>query len=274
MITKPDKADGLRRNAQAKRREAFEKVERGIQQLIKEKRPINFNQVAEASGVSKAWLYKEPEVKARIDHLRAQSKQGKKLPRNISASEASTKAINTTLQKRIKKLESENCELRKQNEVAYGQVIQVRDLKKQIERLKIENQKLRHRSELPHPQLDRSNLPKLERLGVQMNSTIKSLIDKTPQGILKEAITTLEEAIESGEVKNPSGFLNSAICLKWKPNEKLKENEELTQFNNWWPIARNKGLVVGSEQVEGVLYVYMSNGKVMPFSEALQTFSV
>lgn len=70
--------------------------------------------------MSKAWLYKEPEVKTRIDQLRSQSRQGKKLPRKISATEASTKALNATLQGRVKKLDAENRELRRQNEVAYG----------------------------------------------------------------------------------------------------------------------------------------------------------
>ena len=136
--------NGLKQNAQAKRLEAFEKVDQGIKQLLKDKQTINFNRVAEVAGVSKAWLYKEPDVKSRIEHLRDQSKQGKKLPRKISATEASTRALNVTLQARVKKLEAENRQLRKQNEVAYGQVIRVRGLEKQIEQLQDINKRLKN----------------------------------------------------------------------------------------------------------------------------------
>ncbi|MDZ7952437.1 DUF6262 family protein [Nostoc sp. DedQUE09] len=59
--------DGLRANAQRKQKEAFEKVEQGIQKLIDEKQTINFNTVAKASGLSKAWLYKQPKIKAWIE---------------------------------------------------------------------------------------------------------------------------------------------------------------------------------------------------------------
>lgn len=64
--------EGLRSYAQQKRQESFEKVDQGIKQLLRAGRSINFNTVAEASGVSKAWLYKEPDIKARIEQLREQ----------------------------------------------------------------------------------------------------------------------------------------------------------------------------------------------------------
>jgi len=266
--------DGLRQNAQAKRKEAFEKVERGIQQLIKEKRPVNFNQVSEASGVSKAWLYKEPEIKARIEHLRAQSKPGVKLTRKISASEASTKALNMTLQKRIKKLESENRELRKQNEIAYGQVIQVKALKKQVNQLRAENDELKNRKDVLTSQSSESNTAELKELGVQMNSTLESLFAATPQGVTQAAIEALREAMKHGSIKSPGGFLNVAIRDTWKPNQHLQENSELEKFNKWWPTARKKGLVVASQQVDGVVYVYTSNGEQLPFSEAFQIYKL
>ena len=49
-------ADGLRRNAQKKRQETFEKVDKAIRQLVKDRKPVTFNAVAEVAGVSKAWL--------------------------------------------------------------------------------------------------------------------------------------------------------------------------------------------------------------------------
>ncbi len=263
--------DGLRENAQAKRKEAFDKVEKGIQQLIKEKRPINFNQVAEASGVSKAWLYKEPEVKARIDHLRAQSKQGKKLPRKISATEASTKALNATLQARVRKVETENRDLRRQNEVAYGQVIRVRELERQVERLKAENQGLKIQS-MVQPVEEVAFTAELQKLGICMNPTIQRLVSGTPEGVVEVAMQALREAQAQNEVKNPAGFLSKAISEAWKPNETLQVNDELMLFNEWWPKARKQGLVIASEQIDGILYVCTAEQEWRPFSEIRKSY--
>ena len=263
--------DGLRQNAQAKRKEAFDKVDEGIKTLLKENQTVNFNRVAEASGVSKAWLYKEPDIKARIEHLRDQSARGKKLPRKISATEASTKALNVTLQARIKKVEAENRELRRQNEVAYGQVIRVRELERQIERLKAESQELKSQSMI-QPVGEEAFVTELQKLGICMNPTIQRLVSATPAGIVEAAMQSLREAQAKNEVKNPAGFLNKAVSEAWKPNEALQANDELAQFNEWWPEARKKGLVVASEQTDGVIYVYTSAGERLSFSQACQTF--
>lgn len=264
---------GLKENAQAKRREAFDKVEKGIQMLIKGKRPINFNQVAEASGVSKAWLYKEPDIKARIDHLRAQSKQGKKLPRKISATEASTKALNATLQARVRKVETENRDLRRQNEVAYGQVIRVRELERQLERITAENERLRAQSLSP-VSLDIGFDAELKAVGVRLNSTLQRLISEIPEGIVQTALEALREAQGIGEVKNPGGFLNAAIRDAWKPNEQLQKNDELALFNEWWPKARQAGLVIASEQRQNRLYVCTINKEWLPLEEAIETTNI
>ncbi|MEO0378202.1 MAG: DUF6262 family protein [Cyanobacteria bacterium P01_A01_bin.17] len=139
--------EGLKKNAEKKRQETFEKVEKGIQRLIKEKRTINFNTVAEASGVSKAWLYKEEGVRNRIEYLREQSGSKKRLPARQRASDASKGALIRTLKERVKKLEAENKDLRRQNEVASGHILRVRDLEKDVQRLKAANERFQQ-----HPQ--------------------------------------------------------------------------------------------------------------------------
>jgi translation initiation factor 2B subunit (eIF-2B alpha/beta/delta family) len=121
--------EALRRSADRKRQETLEKAERGIQQLIKDKKPINFNTVAEVSEVSRAWLYSEPEVKSRIEALRKQSAQKKEVPIKQRPSEVSKAVLIRTLKERIKRLDIENKDLRRQNEVTYGHVQKVRDRK-------------------------------------------------------------------------------------------------------------------------------------------------
>jgi hypothetical protein len=136
--------EGLRRNAQKKRQAAIKRTDAGIQQLLKDKRPVNFKTVAEVAGVSSAWLYREPEIKARIERLREQgSSSSKKAPARQRASDASKDAIIKTLKERCSKLDNEVRGLREQLEVVYGRVIEAETLKQQVEQLKADNLRLK-----------------------------------------------------------------------------------------------------------------------------------
>jgi hypothetical protein len=64
--------EGLVEFSQKKQQETALKVDKAIQELIKLKGKINFNSVAAEAGVSKAYLYKHPEIRDRIDTLRKQ----------------------------------------------------------------------------------------------------------------------------------------------------------------------------------------------------------
>jgi len=140
--------EGLRQNAQKKRQEAIKRTDAGIQQLLKEKRSVNFKSVAEVAGVSTAWLYKEPEIKARIERLREQgSSSKKKAPPKQRASDASKDAIIKTLKDRCAKLDAEIKGLREQIEVVYGQIMEIEVLKQQVEQIKAENWKLKEEVE-------------------------------------------------------------------------------------------------------------------------------
>lgn len=268
--------DGLRLNAQKKRKDTFEKIDKGIQQLIKEGGKINFNTVAQTAGVSKAFLYKEPDVKARIEELRAKQ-TGKKLKPKQSASDASKDAMIRTLKERIKKLNSELQDLRKQNQVAYGQVMQLGGMREKLAKCEAENERLRSRLNEPH----RSNvsvLPlneieaEISGLGVPLNSTLKRLIDDAPPEATRRALDALKEAMAGHRVENPAGFLNKAMRDAWQPNEGFASKVEADQFNQWYPLARDAGLVVGATMVENVQHVFTPEGKWVPFAEMTQKF--
>jgi predicted RNase H-like nuclease (RuvC/YqgF family) len=138
--------EGLRQNAQKKRQQAIERTEQGIKQLMKEGRAITFKAVSEVADVSSAWLYKESEIKAKIEHLREQGSK-KKLPSKQKASDVSKEAMIRTLKDKISKLDAENQELRKQLEVIYAEVLETRAIKHQVEQLKAENSKLKNQLE-------------------------------------------------------------------------------------------------------------------------------
>lgn len=115
---------GLRKTAQMKAEAARQRTEEAIQLLLKEQRPINFKTVAETAHVSTAWLYKHEDIKQRILHLRAQQVPKPKvwIPPQERASDASKDALIALLRKRVKEQDEEIQRLRRQVEVAYGQL--------------------------------------------------------------------------------------------------------------------------------------------------------
>jgi hypothetical protein len=117
---------GLQQTAQAKAVATRQRAEEAIQLLLKEKRPINFKTVAETAHVSTAWLYGQEDIKQRILDLRSQQEPKPKIviPPHERASDASKDALIAVLRKRVKEQEEQIRDLKKQVEVAYGQLYQ------------------------------------------------------------------------------------------------------------------------------------------------------
>ena len=114
--------EGLRKSAQLRHEQAIQRTEEGIRRLLQEGRPVNFNTVAQAARVSTAWLYQHPEVRSRIEHLREQFILREVPAPKARASDASKDAMLAALRQRVKQLEAENRELKRQMEVVYGQL--------------------------------------------------------------------------------------------------------------------------------------------------------
>lgn len=113
---------GLEAHAQQKRESALERVEEAITKLIQENQPVNFKTVSEESGVSRTWLYKEPEIKDKINQIK--NTQATKPSRNKVERSLNNELIDASqideLKTKIKKLETENYALRNHLEVVYG----------------------------------------------------------------------------------------------------------------------------------------------------------
>jgi chromosome segregation ATPase len=286
--------DGLRSAAQQKRNEALERTEKAISLMVKQGKKINFQTVAEAAGVSVAYLYKYDAIKQRIDQLRKQQSSIKALPQKQRASDDSNKAIVTALKKKISDLQAEIRGLRDHIEVVEGRAFEVLDLKQQVEGLRTENSKLRE--QLSHCMTSKSACPKveskskvtplslkkavcpiisnqlqseLELLGIKVNSTLAKLIKAEPEEVVLMAINALKEATASYEVLNPSGFLVEAIKKTWIPNEGYERKVELDCFNEWYELARQRGLVLASQAGKNGILVYTKDEKWVPFQKLL-----
>ncbi len=114
---------GLTAHAQSRKEQKYKGVEETITTLLREQKPVNFNTVAKAAAVSKAYLYSQPDLRDRIEALRQQSVE--QMIRERAASprgktNASRDLVILAKDRRIKELEAENQKLQQQLKVALG----------------------------------------------------------------------------------------------------------------------------------------------------------
>jgi ACT domain-containing protein len=67
MANKNPNTGPLLRSIENKKQKALQKVENTIKEMIKQQQKINFNSVAEKSGVSKSFLYNYNDIRNRIE---------------------------------------------------------------------------------------------------------------------------------------------------------------------------------------------------------------
>ena len=107
--------EGLKIFAKQRKLETAEKVDEAIQRLIKTKAKINFNSVSMEAGISKAYLYKNADLRTRIDALRKQQ-EGLPSPGQVKRemSNNSKDVLIAAIRQKIKTLEEENTRLKQE----------------------------------------------------------------------------------------------------------------------------------------------------------------
>lgn len=118
-----DRKEQLSQIHAARKAATHQKVDEAIQKLIKTKRLINFNSVSNESGLTKATLYNNKDIKERIETFRLQQSQVP-TPAEIKRemNENNKDALIASLKRKIKKLEQENKELKKQLKFSYADI--------------------------------------------------------------------------------------------------------------------------------------------------------
>lgn len=113
---------GLIKSAKQKNIKTFLRVSETLKKMIGEKQTITFSQVAKQAQVSRAWLYKNDEIKNKIETIREEQK--KKTPIDlITKNKQDQKEIVEQLKQRVKKLQQENSKLREQIAIIYGKML-------------------------------------------------------------------------------------------------------------------------------------------------------
>jgi hypothetical protein len=112
---------GLAVHAKLRAEHKQQQVDQAIGKLLRENKPINFNAVATAAGVTKAYLYNHPELRDRIETLRASQMTHITPRRTLSErTEGSREVLLVAKDRRIKELEAENRQLKEELKVARG----------------------------------------------------------------------------------------------------------------------------------------------------------
>jgi hypothetical protein len=86
------------------------RAEQALRELDRDGQPITFRGVATAAGVSRSWLYRQPELRTAVERLRARqsASTGTQVP-------AAQRASDESRQRRLEALHDHNTRLRAEN---------------------------------------------------------------------------------------------------------------------------------------------------------------
>jgi hypothetical protein len=186
------------------------------------------------------------------------------------------------LRKQIKRLEVENRALSHQLESLYKRGFAqhsqnyVASLETQNIRLKAKNrwlkQKLLHLNRSStRPLVHHEIQIALDKIGFKLNPTLAKMMQSVSIETVLTAIAALEQAMTTGNIERPGGWLKRAIEQSWEPNKPLAQTTQISSakaFSQWFNLARNQGLVVASLKAEdGQIYVFDPQGVRRLFTE-------
>ncbi|MGH2926667.1 MAG: DUF6262 family protein [Solirubrobacteraceae bacterium] len=120
------RAEVLRQAAQTKHAAATKRAEVALRKLIKSGAPINFRAVATAAGVSGDFLYRHPELRARIEHLRARQNTAPAPAAATPQPSRDERGVVVALTVRLRDARGEVAELKAQLAAAHGELLALR----------------------------------------------------------------------------------------------------------------------------------------------------
>ena len=144
MVNREKQAEVLRRTQAKRKEQKKEQVLKAIQELQKQKKPLTFKNIATVAGCSVSYLYKWDDIKAYIHELQQQKEttlnsleepEGKDRPHSL-------KTLHQVAKDKIRKLEDEIKELKRQNEILRGHVAEIYEMRDENERLRTQLREL------------------------------------------------------------------------------------------------------------------------------------
>jgi uncharacterized coiled-coil protein SlyX len=112
----PDRIERLREAAQARHDDTLRRARATLRALARRSEPVTVRGVANAAGVSRSWLYRQPQLLAEIDRLRQSPRaQGRSVP-------ASQRATVESLRQQLHAYRAELARLRAENQALNEQL--------------------------------------------------------------------------------------------------------------------------------------------------------
>lgn len=296
MAKKPnrEKQTAILLEAQEKRKQQKrEQVFRAIEQMQKLGQPLTFPAIAKVAGCSVSYLYKWTQLTEYIHDLQRQKTEALNAVEEKSPGPHSLRTLHDASKQRIRDLKAEIEELKRQNELLRGHVVEVSELRDECERLRKLVRKyeqalpqskvisLHFPPEEPSPEpkpkpspepKQRSIEAELQAVGITLNQTLKRTIKSASEETVLDAIEAYKEALATGKIERPGGWLKKAIEEGWKPNDSVQAKSELDTFKEWFPLAREKGIVIASQKSKEGIVVCTNEGHWLPLAEMLAKY--
>lgn len=115
-------AEPLNQAAAARHQRTIARAERALRELGAEGARVSFQSVARRAGVSRQWLYTQPDPRSAIERLRDQAPApGDDVPDRQRATEASLRQRLETLRAENRRLRQDNAALRDELALLYGE---------------------------------------------------------------------------------------------------------------------------------------------------------
>lgn len=121
-LTHKRETKGIKAHAKKKSEEAYKRVDNALRDMALNKEPINFNTVIKKANVSKGFVYQNQEIRERIEKLRDSQKGIKSKQVKDKMTDNSKDILLAAKSKKIKELEDENKNLKKELEVLRGKL--------------------------------------------------------------------------------------------------------------------------------------------------------
>jgi hypothetical protein len=248
-LNRDKQADVLRRTQAQRKEQKKEQVLKAIQEILTQKQPLTFANIAKVAGCSIAYLYKWPEITTYIHDLQQKNEtQLHPLEEEGESKPNSLKTLHEVARQRISKLEAEIKELKVQNEKLRGHVTEIYELRDECDRLRTQYRELTNPSpsskvvpirivaqvtspvdESP-PELEsgiksnpESSSPSeifelINSLGIKLTAKLKREITHRSPSSVKLSIEAFQQYGSKTDVSNPEACLLTMICDEAKPN--------------------------------------------------------
>ncbi len=262
----------LHRAQEQRKQQKREQVFRAVEELLAQNQPLTFPNIALVAGCSVSYLYKWTEITSYIHDLQNQKTQQFNTLEQKEPGAHSLKTLHEVSKQRIRELETENRELKRQNEKLRGYVAEIFELRDESEKLRLQLRQLtrpKTSTKVVPLHSDPSTTNKMEQspqilieeelgqLGIPLNNTLSQAIQVASKEKVRQAIEALKDQLTRGDIKNPGGWLLKAIENGWTKSESIPQHQLLSPPTPTQPtnLDSDKSLV-SVEQLKSLSQIF------------------